>query len=119
MLFIGCYDKLFVIRLIEDFESRCKYGTGMNTPPAGHRFPVVVPDLTNLPQWDDADIKVYNYSNNNLNSVVGKPETDNGERMIVRGEGSVVEGIVKKLQEQNNGELPARVMLTGKAHCNC
>eukprot|EP00603_Paraphysomonas_imperforata_P001959 CAMPEP_0114449132 /NCGR_PEP_ID=MMETSP0103-20121206/20697_1 /TAXON_ID=37642 ORGANISM="Paraphysomonas imperforata, Strain PA2" /NCGR_SAMPLE_ID=MMETSP0103 /ASSEMBLY_ACC=CAM_ASM_000201 /LENGTH=515 /DNA_ID=CAMNT_0001621197 /DNA_START=9 /DNA_END=1558 /DNA_ORIENTATION=- len=43
-----------------------------------------------------------------------KPETPDGEKVIVRGEGSVVEGIVQQLQQKMNGELPTRVMLTGK-----
>ena len=98
---------------MEDFESRCKLSTGVSTLPAGRRFPVVVPGLTDLPQWNNADTKVFSYSNVDLNAGVHKPETEGGEQMIVRGEGSVVEGVVTQLREKNNGELPARIMLTG------
>ena len=98
---------------MEDFESRCKLSTGVTSLPPGRRFPVVVPGLTNAPQWDNASTKVFSYSNVDLNAGVDKPETDDGEQMIVRGEGSVVEGVMSQLREKANGELPARVMLTG------
>lgn len=101
-------------RLMEDFESRCKIGTGVSSLPVGHRYPVVVPGLTDLPQWDNSSTKVFSYSNDDLNSGVDKPETPGGEKMIVRGEGSMVEGVVQQLQQKMNAQLPTRVMLTGK-----
>ena len=100
-------------RLLEDFESRCKFSTGVASLPLGTRFPVVLPDLTNANQWDNAATKVFSYSNENLNTVVDRPVTPDGEKMIVRGEGSVVEGVVQKLREKSKGDLPARVILTG------
>lgn len=103
-----------ISRLLEDFESRCKLSTGVSSLPTGHRYPVVVPGLTDLPQWDNSSTKVFSYSNQDLNAGVDKPETPDGERMIVRGEGSMVEGVVQQLQKKMNGDLPTRVMLTGK-----
>ena len=104
---------------MEDFESRCKLNTGIASLPTGERYPVVVPGLTDVPQWSNADTKVFSYSNVDLNAGVGKPESAGGEKMVVRGDGSVVEGVVQQLRQQTKGgggELPARVMLTGTTH---
>lgn len=98
---------------MEDFESRCKFSTGVSAVPAGHRHSVVVPGLTDLPQWDNSVTKVFSFSNTDLNAGVGKPETSGGELAVVRGEGSMVEGVVKKLRDQHKGDLPTRIMLTG------
>ena len=102
-----------VDRILEDFEHRCKLSTGASTPEVGHRFPVVLPDLTDLPQWDNSGTGVYSYGNENLNSDLRKPMTTDGENMIVRGEGSTVENVVKALKEKNKGNLPSRMILTG------
>lgn len=101
-------------RLIEDFESRCKIGTGVASLPQGLRFPVGLPGLTDLPQWDNTRTQVFSYSNENLNTLRERPMTADGEHMIVRGEGSIVEEVVQKLRNISNNELPARVILTGK-----
>lgn len=101
---------------MEDFESRCKISTGIDSLPIGERYPVVVPGLTDHPQWDNADTKVFSYSNVDLNAGVDKPESADGEKMLVRGEGSVVEGVVQQLRQKASSgseQLPARVMLTG------
>jgi hypothetical protein len=100
-------------RLVEEFEMSKGIDLVKNTNRGtlqGLSAPLNVPGLTDRPEWDDAKMRVFQYGTD----FTSHEKKEVGVNLVaVRGEGSIVEDVIKRLKTSPTG-VPTKVMLTGE-----
>lgn len=116
----------FLCRVIEEFEASKKSGetdASKKAQSRGFASPINLSGLTDRPEWPDAKVHMFRLgtevvvSQNNTSSS-GSATNQNGKEgadlKVVRGDGSVVEGLLSSVRASNEQKVPTKIVLTGK-----
>jgi hypothetical protein len=104
-------------RLIEDFEATkgCKGDGAAAVQPRGFSSQIRLSGLTDRPEWTDAKLQLFRYGKEvkpHHNSA-DTGSNSGSELVVVRGDGSFVEGLLSSVKTSNNQKLPTKIVLTG------